>query len=354
MKKLLALALFMLVLLFTLNAFAFQNEPDGFRDIKWGTNLNALQDMKVSSKYMDTIYYGRNKDKMSIEGAKLASISYLFCDNSFCEVQAWVLDYENFRVLKKAYFKKFGEPDDKQISSPGDNRYEIYRWGNPERSKTYIFLKFDSGEGFLNISSPALRSKPESNTQDSQIVANSNAVPIVLFETKRAWFASLDGPTFVLQFGILYKGGTDLIWRIRLVDKNMNEAFLDDLVLTNGLEILKQATKKSLEWSAVASKHKTEIDDKVITNFNNGVTVSFSSVDGGKRSFLVMSNPSWITYGAKKIVLPFLVPNKPSSDMFSQYTKSQTMKALLKALDEAKKQFAEAEKERQKKDSLFK
>ena len=351
MTKFFGLSIFILVVFFTIHVFAFQNEPDGFRDIEWGTNLNVLQDMTVSSKYMNTTYYKRNKDKMSVEGAKLNSISYLFCDNSFCEVQAWILDYENFEVIKKTFIRKFGDP---VTRTDEETKYEIYMWGNSEHGKTYIFLRYDSGEGFLSISSPDLKLKQKRKVQESQIVANSNAVPIVLFETKRGWFASLDDPTFLLQFGLLYKGGTDLIWRIRLVNKNGSEAFRDEIVLNNGLEVLKKATKKSIKWSGVASKHKTEIENKLITNLNNGITVSFSSVDGGKRSFLVMSNPAWITYGPKTIVLPFLVFNKAWSDMFNNYTKSQTLKALLKALDEAKKQFVEAEKERSKKDDLFK
>jgi hypothetical protein len=42
--KILMAALFVLI---PLSVNAFKNEPDGFRGIKWGTNIKDLKDMKL-------------------------------------------------------------------------------------------------------------------------------------------------------------------------------------------------------------------------------------------------------------------------------------------------------------------
>ena len=140
---------------FSINGFAFQNEPDGFRDTKWGTHFNLFKDM-IPNKYVDNTYSLSN-DNMAIEGAKTTGIYYVFCENQLCQVDAYLLDYKNFDILKKAFFRKFGEPD----SNVDPNHYEIYKWGNHKRGKTYIFLKYDSGEGILKLSSPKLRNELE-------------------------------------------------------------------------------------------------------------------------------------------------------------------------------------------------
>jgi hypothetical protein len=146
--------------------YTFQNEPDGFRDIKWGTNFKFFKDM-IPNKYVDNTYE-RPKENMIIDGAKTTGIYYRFYEDQFFEVEAYLLDYENFKILKNAYFKKFGEPD----RNVEPNHYELYKWGNREHGKTFIFLKYDSGESSLLLFNPKLGNEFEK--KEEQIVLDKD------------------------------------------------------------------------------------------------------------------------------------------------------------------------------------
>jgi len=60
-------------------ALGFQNEPDGFRGIAWGTPIGQLgKEMKVVESHPDIVYYQRAGDSLKIGGAQLKEISYGF------------------------------------------------------------------------------------------------------------------------------------------------------------------------------------------------------------------------------------------------------------------------------------
>src|SRR5680860_1715841 len=73
-KILLAIVLIFLV---TGIGFAFQNEPDGFRELKWGDA--PTEDMVFFGQNVDKedLYHKAN-DKMEIRGVKLSNITYRF------------------------------------------------------------------------------------------------------------------------------------------------------------------------------------------------------------------------------------------------------------------------------------
>ena len=79
MKKNLSILLLssILILLITGIGFAFQNEPDGFRGLKWGDA--PTEDMKFLGQiiYEGNLYH-REGDKLNIGSAKLDNISYWF------------------------------------------------------------------------------------------------------------------------------------------------------------------------------------------------------------------------------------------------------------------------------------
>ena len=58
--------------------FAFQNEPDGFRGIKWGTNISELSEMGLIEDDGESKFYVRKNDKMQIGDADLERIAYVF------------------------------------------------------------------------------------------------------------------------------------------------------------------------------------------------------------------------------------------------------------------------------------
>jgi hypothetical protein len=86
---------------------------DGFRDIKWGTEISALKDMeKVEpdrSSHPDLVWYTRNGDLLTIGRAKLENIFYSFWMGTFEGVWIGFEGDENFETLKKELFERFGK-----------------------------------------------------------------------------------------------------------------------------------------------------------------------------------------------------------------------------------------------------
>jgi hypothetical protein len=91
--------------------FAFQNEPDGFRGIKWGTNIRELNDMLVAESGKDTVYYIRKNDTLKIGDADIDQISYGFYKNRFYVVLVEYNGFLNFTKLKTILFDQYGKPD---------------------------------------------------------------------------------------------------------------------------------------------------------------------------------------------------------------------------------------------------
>ena len=109
----LATLLFLLIIsvYVAIPAFAFQNEPDGFRGIKWGTNISELTDMLVAESGKDTLYYVRKNDTMKIGDADIDQISYGFYKSRFFQVLVEYKGYVNFTKLKAILIGQYGKPE---------------------------------------------------------------------------------------------------------------------------------------------------------------------------------------------------------------------------------------------------
>jgi len=88
-------------------------EPDGFRGIKWGTEISTLEDMERvkqdKSSNSDLVWYIREGDALTIGNAKLENIFYFFWMGKFESVWIDFKGDENFETLKKELFKLFGK-----------------------------------------------------------------------------------------------------------------------------------------------------------------------------------------------------------------------------------------------------
>lgn len=103
-------------------AVAFQNEPDGFRGIKWGTNISELPDMSLSEDRGDSKFYLRKGDKLKIGDADIDRISYGFYKGRFNRLFIIYKGSLNFTKLRDTFFAQYG-----QGSKP--NRFmEQYYW----------------------------------------------------------------------------------------------------------------------------------------------------------------------------------------------------------------------------------
>ena len=93
----------------SLPAFAFQNEPDGFRGIKWGTNISELPDMSLFEVYGNSKFYLRKGDKLKIGDAHIDRIGYGFYEGRFNKLFIIYKGSLNFKKLKDTFFDQYGQ-----------------------------------------------------------------------------------------------------------------------------------------------------------------------------------------------------------------------------------------------------
>ena len=106
----LIVALCVTILILPCNLFGFQNEPDSFRGIKWGTNINDISGMtciECDDKYQE--FYIRKDDKMRIGDAEIKNISYGFYKDRFLSVIIQFEEHNNFKILKSKILQLFGK-----------------------------------------------------------------------------------------------------------------------------------------------------------------------------------------------------------------------------------------------------
>ena len=132
MRKRVILAV-ILIFLISGVGFAFQNEPDGFRELKWGDP--PAEDMVYWHEYKGTMTYKRPTDKMGIGSAKFYSLGYSFYGQQFYQIMALFENEDNYNVLKTICEERFGEPT-------AEKYYDLCWWGE----KATIFLDYDSFE----------------------------------------------------------------------------------------------------------------------------------------------------------------------------------------------------------------
>jgi len=115
------------------------SEPDGFRDIKWGTDISTLKDMVfVMAVEKNVKRYERKRDELKIGKAKLDYIQYEFRKGKFYLVEIGFQGVENFNRLKETMFETYGKGQ-----KMTDNT-ESYFW---EGEKTDIIMIFDADIG---------------------------------------------------------------------------------------------------------------------------------------------------------------------------------------------------------------
>ena len=126
------------------------SEPDGFRGIKWGTDIATLKDMALVMKIDDdTKRYKRDGDALKMGEVKLSFIHYEFWKGVFYLVDIGFEGAENWNNLRARMFATFGKGQSEL--EKGDQLPLRYRW---EGEKTTIILIYDPNMGGgLTISS---------------------------------------------------------------------------------------------------------------------------------------------------------------------------------------------------------
>lgn len=93
-------------------AFAFENEPEGFRGIKWGTPISSNKsEMTLIERDAKLSVYLRKGDKLRIGEAKLTSLSYGYYKEHFFMAAMTTQGASNKTELLRAFKAQFGEGD---------------------------------------------------------------------------------------------------------------------------------------------------------------------------------------------------------------------------------------------------
>lgn len=124
----------------TSGAYAFRNEPAGFRELPWGTSVSGLEGMEYlreSEEGGAMKIYVKRDEMLSMNGAKLESIEYGFVRGALAQVTLKVKDLLNFVRLREAAFSIFGEGSE---LLPGTERY--YWDGDETRIELISRLEF--------------------------------------------------------------------------------------------------------------------------------------------------------------------------------------------------------------------
>jgi hypothetical protein len=111
MKKTIGLLIILLLLSVSVQAGTDPNRWDGFRDLKWATNVKDLNDPNmVFVEGRDEIQiYIRSNENLSIGDAHLETINYDFYKDRFFRLGILAKGHTNFIALKDAVFAYYGQ-----------------------------------------------------------------------------------------------------------------------------------------------------------------------------------------------------------------------------------------------------
>lgn len=113
-KKALVVAMATAIFLSAGLGYAFENEPEGFRDLKWGDP--PTDDMTFAFMLdPESKVYIRLNEKLCLGEAKLKEVEYGFYQDRLMMVVLLFEEDKNYDLLKSICKKKFGEETEKKF-----------------------------------------------------------------------------------------------------------------------------------------------------------------------------------------------------------------------------------------------
>ena len=113
-----------------LNNFKPGSEPDGFRGIKWGTDISTLKDMEyleANPAYGGVKAYTRKGDDPRLGGVNLTTIEYCFWRGKFFMVVIGTKGFVNWTGLKDAVLEKYGKGyQDNEVNNEFIEEYDWF------------------------------------------------------------------------------------------------------------------------------------------------------------------------------------------------------------------------------------
>ncbi len=151
-----------LIFLITGIGFAFQNEPDGFRGLKWGDKPTEDMVYLGEVSYAENIYH-RKMDELSIGSATLEEIRYKFNFYSyqFHEVFIRFTGKTNYIILKIICEGRFGKP-----TYTREEKDSYFQQWSGDKAEIRLYYNFKEYYGWLWIASMKIhRETPETDKQ---------------------------------------------------------------------------------------------------------------------------------------------------------------------------------------------
>lgn len=143
--------------IFTYNyTFKPGTEPDGFRGLKWGTDiatLDPLHTMEVIAIVGPFVFYKKNKEDLHLVNVNVNDIIYEFWNGKFSGVIIKVKGQRQFQILKDYCFARFGEGQRSKVLQQMDVQDFYY---NGVRTRMYLKYSDFEHEGELSLYSIAL------------------------------------------------------------------------------------------------------------------------------------------------------------------------------------------------------
>lgn len=122
------------------NLNAYQNEPEGFRGIKWGENVSNVHGLSQLEKRGHKAVYSRQNDKMKLGNVDLQIIGYVFYNSKFYSVTILFTGESSAVALKEMLVKKHGNPQSQK---------DLQKYWSWHGDKTIIGLRYRNGSGEL-------------------------------------------------------------------------------------------------------------------------------------------------------------------------------------------------------------
>lgn len=146
MKVITVAILVVLMVLSSVALYAFQNEPEGFRGLKWGDPLAGNMEYYTDTSNMKV--YIIPGDKMGLGDVSLWMICYIFYEGQFASVALYYDGEKNYKLLQTICKERYG----KQELKKGFYKLD---W---KSQRSFIHLKYDyiDEDGFLLLSSTPL------------------------------------------------------------------------------------------------------------------------------------------------------------------------------------------------------
>jgi hypothetical protein len=141
--------------------FKHGSEPDGFRGLKWQTDiatLDPLHTMELIAVVGPFTYYKKNKEDLRLVTVPLDDIIYEFWNGKFSGVIIKVKGQRQFQVLKDYCFARFGEGQRSKILQQMDVQDFYY---NGVRTRMYLKYSDMDRIGELAMYSIALLAKQQ-------------------------------------------------------------------------------------------------------------------------------------------------------------------------------------------------